>query len=157
MTCLNNEELKILTKIVTVPESFEEVTMEMSAGKFTSLSRTIPIVWGLQGFMGSTEDMKIQQLYRAFPPDMELQQQISSRFHTMEGSFFVGAPSILDPLFKKIPFADHTDAKRIEERLITRLRGIQESSTSSRNTPPTLSILRFLANSNRKTKEVNMG
>lgn len=114
MTCLNNEELKILTKVVTVPESFEEVTMEMSAGKFTSLSRTIPIVWGLQGFMGSTEDMKIQQLYRAFPPDMELQQQISSRFHTMEGSFFVGVPSILDPLFKKIPFADHTAAKRIK-------------------------------------------
>lgn len=131
---LNNEELEILTKAVTVLEPFKEVTREMSAEKLTSLSKIIFIVRGFQDYMNSTEDMETQQIYRIFPLGREFQQQMTRRFHTMEGSFFVGAASLLDPRFKKIPFADHKNVKRIEERLITRLREVQELSTST-NTP----------------------
>lgn len=134
MTCLNNEELEILTKAVTVLEPFEEVTREMSAEKLTSVSKIIPIVRGLQDYMHSSEDMEIQQLYRTFPLGRELQHQMTCRFQLMEGNFFLGAATMLDPRFKKVTFADHTNVKKIEDRLITRLREIQESPMSATNT-----------------------
>ncbi|XP_042216861.1 zinc finger BED domain-containing protein 4-like [Homarus americanus] len=65
--CLNNEELELITKTVAVLEPFEQATREMSADKFTSLSKIIPMVKGLQDHMHSSEDKEVHQLYRTFP------------------------------------------------------------------------------------------
>ena len=48
--CLDNEALEMITKTVTVLEPYEEVTKEMSADKFTSLSKVIPMFRGLQDY-----------------------------------------------------------------------------------------------------------
>lgn len=139
--CLNNEELDLVSKTVAVLEPFEEATKEMSVEKFTSLSKIIPMVRGLQECMNFSEDMELQRLYRTFSLGKELHQQMSKRFQSMETSFFVGAACILDPRLKKVPFADASNVKMIEERLISLMKvnrpaeKEQEPSTSTHVDP----------------------
>ncbi|KAK4323032.1 hypothetical protein Pmani_006216 [Petrolisthes manimaculis] len=49
--CLTNEELELIRKIVAVLGTFEEATREMSAEKFTSLSKILPMVRSIQDWM----------------------------------------------------------------------------------------------------------
>lgn len=130
--CLTGDEISLVTKAVAVLEYFDEATREFSSEKFTSLSKVIPIVRGLQDSLQDTDDMEDQMTSQNFLLSEELSRQLSQRFSKLEGTYMIGAATILDPRFKKIPFSDSSNIKAIEERLLSVLR-----SKYSNNGPDT--------------------
>ncbi|XP_050725201.1 E3 SUMO-protein ligase ZBED1-like [Eriocheir sinensis] len=127
--CLNTEELELVINTLTVLEPFEEATKEMVAEEFTPLSKVLPIVKGLQDYMHSSADKNDHKLYTTFPLGVELLQQMTRRFHNLEGSIFMGAASLLDPRFKNVPFADPTNVEQIEKHLVSQMQGTDSAKT----------------------------
>lgn len=109
--CLSSDELETVKNAVQVLEPFEEATREMSAEKFTTLSKIIPLIRALQ-------DCSVSRKSSIFSLCDELQKQFAKKFTGMEANFHIAAGTLLDPRFKKVPFADSGNSKRIEERLI---------------------------------------
>lgn len=132
--CISDGELELIHKTVKTLEPFEELTREMSTEKLTSVSKVIPIVRGMQEFMNSGNGSNSQQRFMSFPLMRELRTQMSERFPTMEsGPLSLGAATLLDPRFKKIPFANESNVKTTEDRLINLMRSSEsdeEPSTS---------------------------
>lgn len=114
--CITKKELELVQNASVVLEPFEDLTGEMSAEKVTSLSKVIPIVRGMQAYMSPSNDSELseaQQLYVSSPLGKELNSKMSRRFSILERSLCTGAATILDPRFKKIPFASADNVKYI--------------------------------------------
>lgn len=118
--CLNEEELELVRDAVALLEPFEEATREMSSEKFTSLSKVIPITRALQECTKRSVDSRKSMQGSSFGG--ELQKQLQKRFPAVEKVFNVGAATLLDNRFKKVPFADIGNVKATEERLINLMR-----------------------------------
>lgn len=59
--CLSSEDLLLIKKAISVLEYFDEATKELSAEKFTSISKVLPIIRGLQDSLQSIDDdMNVQ-------------------------------------------------------------------------------------------------
>lgn len=114
--CLNSDECKLLQSIVDVLEPFEEATKEMSTEKVTSLSKLIPMVRGIQDCINSSNVSDDHSLVQ------ELKKQMEKRFPVLEGNSCLAAATLLDPRFKKVPFADKSNIKKVEDRLVTLMR-----------------------------------
>ncbi|KAK3887901.1 hypothetical protein Pcinc_008051 [Petrolisthes cinctipes] len=131
--CLSEEELELVRDTVALLEPFEEATREMSSEKFTSLSKVIPITRALQECTKYTVDTRKNIQGLTFGG--ELQKQLQKRFPAVK-ILNVGAATLLDSRFKKVPFADMENVKTIEERLINLMRskyseeGLPESPPS---------------------------
>lgn len=123
---------------VIVLEPFEEATKEMASKKFTALSKVLPIMKGLQDYMLSSEDKDDHEQYITFLLGIELLQDMTRRFHNLEGNIFMGAASLLEPRFKNMPFADPTNVKRIERQLVNHMQG--RKSAKSKVQRPSVSI-----------------
>ncbi|XP_063860633.1 zinc finger BED domain-containing protein 4-like [Scylla paramamosain] len=102
--CLSNEELVLLQYTINVLEPFEEATKEMSAEKVTSISKIIPMVRGIQGYMNSILSTGPQPINNQHSLARELKRQMEQRFFAMEGSFTLKAATLLDPSFKNREF-----------------------------------------------------
>lgn len=139
--CISNDELSLIKKVIPLLEYFDEATKELSAEKFTSLSKVIPIVRGLQDSLQMIDDDMDGLTLRNIPLSEELKKQMSRRFATVEGIFLVGAATILDPRFKKLPFADASNIKAIEERLKNILRSKYTNYASESSTAPSVPSL----------------
>ncbi|KAK4322167.1 hypothetical protein Pmani_007078 [Petrolisthes manimaculis] len=127
--CLSSDELETVKNTVQVLEPFEEATREMSAEKITTLSKIIPLIRALQ-------DCTVTRKASIFSLCDELQKQFTKKFTGMEANFHIAAGTLLDPRFKKVPFADSGNSKMIEERLIKIMKpavgneGDQQASSS---------------------------
>ncbi|XP_076042318.1 zinc finger BED domain-containing protein 4-like [Oratosquilla oratoria] len=138
--CLSADENMLLQSAVHVLEPFEEATKEMSTEKVTSLSKIIPMVRGIHDYMISCED-------HDHPTDTtslakELQVQTERRFSIIEGKFLMAASTFLDPRFKKVPFANSSNVKKVEDSLIGLMRTEETptASTSTRQNKPATSM-----------------
>lgn len=131
--CLSSEDLLLIKKAISVLEYFDEATKELSAEKFTSISKVLPIIRGLQDSLQSIDDDMNVQAVGTFSLCQELRKQMKASFAAVEGIFYIGAATILDPRFKKLPFSDSSNVKAIEERLLNLLRSkyANESTESS--------------------------
>lgn len=129
--CLTDDEITLLQSTVNASEQFEEATKEMSTEKVTYLSKIIPMVKGLQGFLNSCVDTD-NQIGR------QLIRQMERRFSVIQGDFFLGASTFLDPRFKRVPFGDISNSKSTEERLVSLMKSEEEAepSTSQKPTKP---------------------
>lgn len=130
--CLNSDELGLIKKAVSILEYFDEATKELSSENFTSLSKVIPIIRGLQDSLQCT-DMDVHTL-KDFSLCEELRKQMNRRFSAVEGVFIMGAATILDPRFKKLPFSNASNSKAVEERLLSILRSMYSASQSESTT-----------------------
>lgn len=115
---ISNEELLAIRNTVAVLSTFEEVTREMSGEKFTSFSKVIPLVRGIQDWMNTSHDGETLDIYRTFPLGLELLKQMGRRFCSVESIFFLSAATLLDPRFKKIAFTNSSNAKTVEDQLV---------------------------------------
>lgn len=64
--CIDNDELQTIRNTVVVLGTFEEATKEMSVEKFTSLSKTIPLVRSIQDWMNASDDEETLELFQTF-------------------------------------------------------------------------------------------
>ncbi|XP_045118035.1 E3 SUMO-protein ligase ZBED1-like [Portunus trituberculatus] len=149
--CTTSEELELIQNTVVILEPFKELTKEMSAEKFVSLSKVIPIVRGMQAYMNASNGSEAQQRYSSNPLGIELKQQMSKRFPCLESALCLGAATLLDPRFKKIPFADKSLARHTEDRLINLMQTKASDEAPSTTTAVLPAAQQVLAQKSCKT------
>lgn len=137
--CLDGDELEVVRNAVGLLEPYEEATREMSAEKFTSLSKVIPVARALQ---------ECNSNMPASPLGTELKRQLQRRFPAVEQMFSLAAATLLDNRFKKMPFADVGNIKSIEDRLCSLMR----SKYSTESVPPAAGLP-----SENDSKEMQVG
>lgn len=97
--CLLPENLELIKKAVNVLQSFEIATTEMSADKYVSISKIIPIARSLQQVtLGSNPSLQLQK---------ELVAQMERRFGNIEGNATLAKSTLLDPRLKKLAFQNN--------------------------------------------------
>ncbi|XP_045105184.1 zinc finger BED domain-containing protein 4-like [Portunus trituberculatus] len=130
--CLSNDGLSLIKKVILLLEYFDEATKEISEEKFTSLSKVLPIVRGLQDSLQVIDDDVDVQLCE------ELKKHLNRRFAAMEGIFYIGASTILDHRVKKLPFSDASNIKVTEEHLISILHSLNTNERSESSVAPSV-------------------
>ena len=97
--CLLPENLELIKKAVNVLQPFEIATTEMSADKYVSISKIIPIARSLQQVtLGSNPSLQLQK---------ELVAQMQRRFGNIEGNATLAKSTLLDPRLKKLAFQNN--------------------------------------------------
>ena len=95
--CLSAADKEHLKKTIDVLQPFETATTEMSAEKYVSVSKIIPLPRSLQritlGSSDVSEGIKNQ-----------LVSQMRNCFVNMEGNVLLAKSTLLDPRFKKMGF-----------------------------------------------------
>ena len=94
--CFSASDKEHLKKAMDVLQPFETATTEMSAEKYVSVSKIIPLARSLQRItVGSVVSPGIKN---------ELVSQMRNRFVNMEGNVLLTKSTLLDPRFKKMGF-----------------------------------------------------
>ena len=104
--CLTDEDLKLTKEVLDVLKPFEIATVEMSADKYVSISKVIPIARSLQRVtVGSSA---------TFPLKQELIAQMQRRFVNIEANLHLAKSTILDPRFQKLAFQSNTERQGVQ-------------------------------------------
>ena len=93
--CLSPEEVEIINKAIEILQPFKEATAEMSAEKFTTISKVLPMIKILKSKINQTTESSLAE---------KLKDNMSARFDPMESSIFLQISTLLDPRFKKRGF-----------------------------------------------------
>ncbi|CAB4027116.1 zinc finger BED domain-containing 1-like [Paramuricea clavata] len=100
--CLSNEDIELIKKVLDLLRPFEVATVEMSAEKFVSVSKIIPIARSLQLVtVGSSTTAT------TLPLKQELVAQIQHRFANIEANQTLAKSTLLDPRLKKLAFRNN--------------------------------------------------
>ena len=112
---LSSEKNSFIAEMIRILRPFEAVTTELSAEKYVSASKIIPLVRGLQKLTASnctTQDGICSLL------SQRLTSQMASRFQNLEEKIVIGIATLLDPRFKKIPFSNATAIQQMKRQII---------------------------------------
>ena len=97
--------------LVSIPWPFEVVTREISAEKYISASKIIPLSKALQ-LLTTSYTGSVSALCNKLTTNMR------DRFLYMEENVIIASPTLLDPRFKKLAFTDKTAAERSSRSII---------------------------------------
>ena len=96
------DQKELMQEIIAILRPFEAVTTELSAEKYVSASKVLPLARALQrltsGYVGIGSKLSDK-----------LAEQMSTRFSNMEDKAVLAVATLLDPRFKKIPFLSAVD------------------------------------------------
>ncbi|XP_077096440.1 E3 SUMO-protein ligase ZBED1-like [Siphateles boraxobius] len=128
--CFTTEERSVIHLTIEALKPFEEATREVSAEKYTSVSKVIPLVSLLLRASAATERQG-----SSFAT--ELAQQCQRRFRGIETIHSLGASTFLDIRFKHLAFRDKDHVEAVKKRLLSEMRDVhlaaapQATSTST--------------------------
>ncbi|XP_005113603.1 zinc finger BED domain-containing protein 1-like [Aplysia californica] len=106
---VTDSEVDTIRSAIEVLSPFELATEEASTEKHTSLSKMLPTVRQIMEKLSQEPQSPLRD---------QLQLELRRRFSCLEGNFTLGAATLLDPRFKRLPFADPSSATKVEDRLI---------------------------------------
>ncbi|KAK4328281.1 hypothetical protein Pmani_001306 [Petrolisthes manimaculis] len=112
--CLCEEELEKIKDMITALRPYEEVTRELSAEKFVSISKVIPLSTLL---LTSSSDLSKKDNEVA----CQLAQQCKKRFMNIEQNYPLAASTWFDPRFKSLTFKNNDNIKVTKEKIIHEL------------------------------------
>ena len=105
--CLNEGEFETLKQTVSILGVFLTATEEMSAEKYPSMSKVIPLVTMLKGIVGKNQA----------PLAKHLSRYIQSYFGQIETSMLLIKATFLDPRFKSKLFTDSNVEMTVEKEM----------------------------------------
>ena len=120
--CLSSNEVDVMNDAIKLLKHFEQATREISAEKYLTISKVIPLARLLQYVTiqcPSTLNLKT-----------ELLSSMARRFTNIEANFTLAASTLLDPRFKKIAFSDGSTCNQAVQRLTTELSSIIAANES---------------------------
>ena len=100
--CLSPKDIDTINRAIDVLQPFKEATAEMSAEKFTTISKVLPMIKILMS--------KVNQKKGSSLTD-KLRDNMSARFHTMESSVYLQIATLLDPRFKRKGLKDEQSVR----------------------------------------------
>ena len=111
--CLSAAEIDTMSDAMVLLKPFEEVTRELSADKFVSISKVIPLARSLQRITAASSS--------SYSLKHELLSSMTRRFTNMEANYPLAASTLLDPRFKKLGFGDPSTCTQACDRLLNDL------------------------------------
>ena len=133
--CLSSSEIDALKDACKMLQHFERATREISADKYLSISKVIPLARSLQRatIQCSSSRGRLKD---------ELVRSMAKRFTGLESHYSLAVSTLLDPRFKKIGFGDPSAYNNTVQRLTAEVAaivatGTQGSSSESRSSTPT--------------------
>ena len=132
--CITSDEVDTLKSMVLALQPFEVATRELSADKFVSISKIIPLVHQLQSVCsGSASTNTLSNA---------LSTRMRSRFTGLDNCYIMAAATLCDSRFKKISFIDHTAVQQTERRMTSEILSFSdEDNTTSTATDEQFSII----------------
>lgn len=106
--CLTQSDVGIIKEATVLLKPFEEATKELSAERFVSVSKVIPLARMLQKLTARSQSTALLK--------QNLLNSMTRRFSNMESSYILAASTVLDPRFKKLGFGDATACSHAIER-----------------------------------------
>ncbi|XP_066944608.1 E3 SUMO-protein ligase ZBED1-like [Macrobrachium rosenbergii] len=116
--CLDEDDLEKLKDGMTALQPFEEVTREISAQKYVSISKVIPLATLL---LSTSADLAKNGNELA----SHLTQSCRTRFLNIEQNYPIAASTYLDPRFKSLPFKNSENARITKEKIIREFQSIR--------------------------------
>ena len=114
--CLSLADLEKIKAATKVLQPFETATTEMSAEKYVSISKIIPIARSLQRLTGNDASQGVNK---------ELVAQMRQRFVNMEGNGVLAKSTLLDPRFKKLAFLNVGASRTNAESLVHEMAALE--------------------------------
>lgn len=109
------EEWQVLKELCNILRPFNEITIEMSAEKFTTVSKLIVLIRGLQSFLSKKKSENniiiISTLLERFI------NNVTKRFHRLEYNEILAISTFLDPRFKSKGFTDTGALKYVKDKI----------------------------------------
>ena len=122
--CLSATEIATMKDAILLLQPFEEATREISADKFVSVSKVIPLARLLQRITAQCPSSSTLK--------KELVASMSRRFSgNIEGNYTLAASTLLDPRFKKIGFGDTAACNQAVERLKMEVAAIIDAANNT--------------------------
>ncbi|XP_005113571.2 zinc finger BED domain-containing protein 1-like, partial [Aplysia californica] len=119
---LTDAEVDRIRAAIEVLTPFELATKEASTEKHTSLSKMLPTVRQIQEKLSGESSSALRD---------QLQAELRRRFGSLEDNFTLGAATLLDPRFRRLPFCDQSSAKNVEDRLVSMMQRSEPQQTSA--------------------------
>ena len=118
---------EIIEEVVKILEPFEAVTTELSAEKYVSASKILPLARGLQR-LTATHTGTCSALCD------KLTSQMTTRFGpNMEEKTVMAIATLLDPRFKKIPFRDARAIDKMTQRIVSDAKALYQETQQQQN------------------------
>ena len=114
--CLSSTEVAIMSDAVNLLKHFESATREISADKYLSISKVIPLARSLQRITTSSTSTR--------PLKKELIVSMAKRFTNIEQIYALAVSTLLDPRFKKLAFGDTFLCTQTVQRLTSEVSSI---------------------------------
>ena len=96
--CLSSPEVAIMSDAVKMLRHFEQATREISADKYLSVSKVIPLTRSLQCVTAECTSLRALK--------QELLSSMARRFTNIEINYTLAVSTLLDPRFKKVGFGN---------------------------------------------------
>lgn len=126
---LTSEENATVEILIQALKPFEQVTLEMSGEKFTSLSKVIPLQRGILECLSSPS-------VKDLPIVRNLRHNMSSRFSFVEERTVNATSTFLDPRMKKLAFSLDSGIKKAETEIFKDLSKLESAQQTSHQKNP---------------------
>ncbi|KAL6473272.1 hypothetical protein MHYP_G00194600 [Metynnis hypsauchen] len=150
--CLNQGELSLIKQTVDALRPFEEVTREVSADKYVSVSKVIPLVSLIHRAVAACE-------CQGSSLAAQLAQQRQRRFRGIESIYCLAASTFLDVRFKHLGFRDKDNVEVMKKRLLSEIQEVyqtrQAAPTLAPSSTATVSSSPYTSTSGPSTSEPN--
>lgn len=132
---LTDNEWESLSQMCMVLQPFKDVTVELSAENYVSLSKLIPMIRILKSHLDKVvEKVTIAQILQLIET---LKGDIENRFREIEYEEHASMATYLDPRFKSLAFSSNDALEYVESRIKTKLQLMNEEQVevSPKRTP----------------------
>ena len=130
--CLSSSEIEIMKDVCKILQHFEHATREISADKYLSVSKVIPLARSLQR-------LTVECVSSHGTLKQELLRSMAKRFTGLESHYSLAVSTLLDPRFKKIGFGDTSACNQAVQRLTMEVAcSISASSDNRTSTAPSV-------------------
>ena len=113
---LPTEQNSTIEEVLKILQPFEIVTTELSAEKYVSASKVIPLACGLQKLVLSHQSSTTDNISGLLAE--KLTTQMASMFGGMEEKPILAVATLLDPRFKKIPFSRNSTIEKMKRLMV---------------------------------------
>ena len=124
--CLSSPEVSIMSDAVKMLRHFEQATREISADKYLSVSKVIPLARSLQCVTAECTSLRALK--------QELLSSMARRFTNIEMNYTLAVSTLLDPRFKKVGFGNASACSQTVLRLTSEVASIIASNSTTEST-----------------------
>lgn len=127
--CLDEGEFSLIKQTVDSLQPFEEVTCKISAEKYVSVSKVIPLVSLIHRAVAECERQGSSLA-------SQLAQQCQRRFRGIETIYCLAARTFLDVRFKHLGFRAKGNVEVVKKRLVSELQDVYQTEHAAPSLAP---------------------